>query len=100
MLSACGISKRELARRMNVSAPYITKMLSGDENFTLETLLKAAEALHCELVLPDFRPGPEAISKAIQSRAKQPQCRKSNRPSTARSTGEFVPSEVTGGNAA
>lgn len=42
------ISNAELARRLNTSRAYITKILQGDVNFTLETLGGIAHALDCE----------------------------------------------------
>ena len=40
-----GVSQTELARRMNVSRPYITKVLSRDVNFSFKTAAKLADAL-------------------------------------------------------
>ena len=40
-----GVSQTELARRMNVSRPYITKVLSHDVNFSFKTAAKLANAL-------------------------------------------------------
>lgn len=40
-----GLSQTELARRMNVSRPYITKVLSHDVNFSFKTAAKLANAL-------------------------------------------------------
>ena len=40
-----GMSQTELARRMNVSRPYITKVLSRDVNFSFKTAAKLANAL-------------------------------------------------------
>ncbi len=39
------ISKAEFARKLNTSPPYITKLLQGNGNFTIETLVKIAGAL-------------------------------------------------------
>ena len=49
-----GISQTELARRMNVSRPYITKVLSRDVNFSFRTAAKLANALKMDF-LPDLR---------------------------------------------
>lgn len=43
-----GISEAELSRRLNVSRAYVNKVLEGDTNFTIETLVKIGIALHCE----------------------------------------------------
>ena len=40
-----GISQTELARRMKVSRPYITKVLHEDVNFSFRTAAKLANAL-------------------------------------------------------
>lgn len=45
------VSKSELARRINTSPAYITKLLRGTTNFTVETMTKVALALECEVRL-------------------------------------------------
>jgi transcriptional regulator with XRE-family HTH domain len=40
-----GITKAELARRLQTSRAYITKLLQGSANLTLESLVKVARAL-------------------------------------------------------
>lgn len=40
-----GVNRAELARRMGTSRAYITKMLGGNANFTLLTMVKLAMAL-------------------------------------------------------
>jgi plasmid maintenance system antidote protein VapI len=40
-----GVSRAELARRLGTSRAYITKLLDGNANFTLETMTKVAMAL-------------------------------------------------------
>lgn len=42
-----GISRSELARRIDTSPAYITKILRGSTNFTLDTMVKVARALNC-----------------------------------------------------
>ena len=49
-----GVSQTELARRMNVSRPYVTKVLSRDVNFSFRTAAKLANALKMDF-LPDLR---------------------------------------------
>jgi transcriptional regulator with XRE-family HTH domain len=39
------VTRAELARRMGTSRAYITKMMSGNANFTLMTMVKLAMAL-------------------------------------------------------
>jgi len=48
-MESLNISKRELARKLDVSPAYITKMLGGQTNFTLESMVKVSQALDCEL---------------------------------------------------
>ena len=50
-----GISQAELARRMDVSRPMVTKLLTGEANFQLRTLLRLGDALDMELMV-DFVP--------------------------------------------
>ena len=52
-----GISQAELARRMGVSRPMVTKLLTGDSNFQLKTLLRLADALDMELTVDFVLPG-------------------------------------------
>ena len=44
-----GINRVELARRLGTSPAYVTKLLRGDNNFTLETMIKVSRALDSEL---------------------------------------------------
>ena len=50
-----GVSQTELARRMNVSRPYVTKVLSRDVNFSFRTAAKLANALKMDF-FPVLRP--------------------------------------------
>ncbi|MBK9110683.1 MAG: helix-turn-helix domain-containing protein [Nitrospira sp.] len=45
------LSRSELARRMEVSPAYITKVLSGNPNLTIKSLIKLSDALGQELHL-------------------------------------------------
>lgn len=40
-----GVSRAELARRLGTSRAYVTKLLGGNANFTLETMSKVSMAL-------------------------------------------------------
>ena len=44
LLRENAISKKELARRLKVSQPMISKILRGDTNVTIETMARAAHA--------------------------------------------------------
>lgn len=50
-----GVSQTELAARMKVSRPYITKVLHQDVNFSFRTAAKLANALKLDF-LPELRP--------------------------------------------
>ena len=49
------MSRSQLADRLNVSPPAVTKILNGSSNFTLKTLLSISDALNMEMVI-DFHP--------------------------------------------
>jgi len=44
-----GINKKDLAEKLNVSKSYITQLLKGKSNMTIETLIKVAGALNLNL---------------------------------------------------
>ena len=48
-MKASGLTRSALAARIGSSPAYITKILRGDTNFTLDSMVKIAEALGCEL---------------------------------------------------
>jgi len=56
-----GISQSDMARRMHVSRPYITKVLSQDVNISFRTAAKLARALSMDF-FPDLRPQDKAVS--------------------------------------
>jgi len=45
------ITKAELSRRLHKSRAYITQILQGNVNFTIESLVRIAIALGCQLEL-------------------------------------------------
>ena len=49
-----GVNQTELAKRMHVSRPYITKVLRQDVNFSFRTAAKLANALKMDFI-PDLR---------------------------------------------
>lgn len=49
-----GVNQTTLAKRMKVSRPYITKVLSGDVNFSFTTAAKLAHALQMDF-FPELR---------------------------------------------
>ena len=48
------LKRKDVASKMGISAPAVTRILSGNANFTLRTLLSIADALGRELQI-DFR---------------------------------------------
>ena len=49
-----GMNQTDLAKRMQVSRPYITKLMSGDVNITFETALRLAKAVKMDF-MPQLR---------------------------------------------
>lgn len=45
-LDAQGLSQKDLAKKLDVSPQYISKLVKGRENLTLETVVKLEKALH------------------------------------------------------
>lgn len=55
------MSKQDLAERMQVSAQYISKIVKGQENLTLETISNLESALGVEMIdIKDFSPKVQA----------------------------------------
>lgn len=46
-----GVSRAELARRMGTSPAYVTKILRGTTNFTLESMVRVSRALKSDLLV-------------------------------------------------
>jgi len=60
-MGVLGISRGELASRLKSSPAYVSKILGGGTNFTLESMVKVSEALDADLKI-------EMVSKnSIQS---------------------------------
>ena len=49
LMNKKSITRSALAEKINVSPAYITKVLKGDTNFTLDTMVKISTALNCDL---------------------------------------------------
>lgn len=50
------VNQKVLAEKIGVSPQYISKVVSGNENLTLETIAKISEALGVELIsFPSFK---------------------------------------------
>lgn len=50
-LTELGMSQKELAEEMEVSAQYVSKVLKGSENLSLETIAKFESILDIELIV-------------------------------------------------
>jgi transcriptional regulator with XRE-family HTH domain len=48
-MKVLGLSKADLAKRIDSSAPYVTKLLRGGTNFTLESMVKVSDSVDCDL---------------------------------------------------
>jgi transcriptional regulator with XRE-family HTH domain len=72
-----GVTKVELAKRLDTSRAYVTKILQGTANFTIESLTKIARCLGCswEVKLAPNSLEPRAL-KPIQRRqaGRRPDC--------------------------
>lgn len=44
-----GINRAELAKRLGVSKAFITKLLNGNPNLTIKTMVSLAKTLNCDL---------------------------------------------------
>jgi len=74
LMARRGVNKSELARRIGTSPAYITKILRGGTNFTLETMVKLVRALQGQLTIrvcgaEDDNRWFHAIRNAEQARA-------------------------------
>ena len=59
-----GMSQTDLAQRMKVSRPYITKVLHQDVNFSFRTAAKLANALKMDF-FPELRPYPDETAAQL-----------------------------------
>ena len=65
-MKALGLNQTTLAKRLNVSRPYVTKVLHGDVNITFGAALRLAKALEMDFV-------PQLVEPAQKdSRAAEP----------------------------
>jgi len=56
------INRSDLADRLGVSKPFITKLLNGNPNLTIKTMMSIADVLGCELSLDLYPQGFEIRS--------------------------------------
>lgn len=50
-MKASGLTRSALAAKIGSSPAYVTKILRGDSNFTLDSMVKIADALGCDLII-------------------------------------------------
>lgn len=48
-MKSCGLTRSALAEKIGSSPAYVTKILRGDTNFTLDSMVRIAQALECEI---------------------------------------------------
>lgn len=73
-----GITRSELAKRMGVQPSRITSMMTGSNNFTIETLVRAGRAVGADIEL-HFVP-----SKATAKKKRKPVSKVAEKPATYR----------------
>ena len=66
-----GITRSELAKRMGVQPSRITSMMSGSNNFTIETLVRAGRAVGAEIEM-HFVPMKKSTGKSAKKTARSP----------------------------
>lgn len=54
-LEELGMSQKQLAERMECSQQYVSKMLKGQENLSLETIVKVQDALDMKLIVVPYQ---------------------------------------------
>ncbi len=68
-MQARGVSRSDLAERLGTSRAYVTKLLDGQENMTLKTLVRVANALDMK-VATKLVPRERAAKRATTRRVK------------------------------
>ncbi len=66
-----GITRSELAKRMGVQPSRVTSMMSGSNNFTIETLVRAGRAVGAEIEM-HFVPTKESTGKSAKKAVRKP----------------------------
>jgi transcriptional regulator with XRE-family HTH domain len=63
-LESLSLSKSEWAKRLNINPSQVTKLLAGENNFTLRTMVKLARSLGCELTA-GLRPEADSVQSYV-----------------------------------
>lgn len=66
-MKTSGLTRSALAEKIGSSPAYITKILRGDTNFTLDSMVKIANALDCELTM-----GLQPLASAATAQRRSP----------------------------
>ena len=70
------ISRAELARRLGVSKAFVTKLLNGNPNLTIKTMMSITDVLGCDLNLDLYPKGFEIknyyVSPKKQNKSRAP----------------------------
>ena len=66
LLERMGMTRQEFARRLDVRPSYVTKILSGSENFTVETMQKMAGIFGYQVVI-GLRRMPHGTGKGLSA---------------------------------
>jgi len=69
-MEAQGISRAELAKRLGVSKAFITKLLNGNPNLTIKTMVSLAKTLDCDLSI-DLHISPTKIPNVSKKQSGQ-----------------------------
>jgi transcriptional regulator with XRE-family HTH domain len=64
-LDELGWKQKKLAEVMEVSPPYVNKLVKGKENFTLETLLKLQQVLDIPILASYYKQNKEALIEFV-----------------------------------
>jgi transcriptional regulator with XRE-family HTH domain len=64
-----GINRTELAKRLGVSKAFITKLLNGNPNLTIRTMVSIAKSLGCEVSI-DICPEGLEVRRVFSPRKK------------------------------
>ena len=61
-----GLTQKALAERMDCTQQYVSKILKGKENMSLDTLSKLEDALGISLIDDELVAGPSMVAEELQ----------------------------------
>jgi transcriptional regulator with XRE-family HTH domain len=68
-MNTLGVNRAELARRLGVSKAFVTKLLNGNPNMTVRTMVSVAKSLGCDVII-DICPEDLELTRVYRPRAK------------------------------